>query len=115
MVVRLVISSRRPLGQMADQTIAGQLELGDAHTGAFHFPLVDARGLNVRDEVRFPNMLHARFVALLTLVKKTVGGRVAFGKIIGAVEYKIFIVNDVHHQWRVGDGEKPYRRAPTVE
>src|SRR5688572_20812247 len=110
-----MIPSRRPLGQMADQTISGQLKLSDAHACAFHFPLVDARRLNVRDEVGFPDMLHARLVALLPLIKKTVGARVTIGKIVRAVENEIFVMNNIHHHRSVGNSEKLYRRRPTVE
>src|SRR5919106_6835391 len=114
MVVRFVISTRRPLGQMANQTVSSQFKLSDAHAGAFSFSPVDARRLNVGDEVSFPNMLQARLIALLPLVKETIRSRITVGKIVRAIENKFFVVNHVHHEWRVGDGEILYRRAGAV-
>src|SRR5204862_4612218 len=75
-IVRFVVARRRPLRQMADQTISGKLELGDAHAGAFYFALIEIRRLNVHDEISFPDMLHARLVTLLSDVEKTVRTRI---------------------------------------
>ena len=72
-----VIASRRPLGQMADQRITRQLELCDAHSGALDVSGVQIRRLNVRDEIGFPNMLHAVLVTLLSYLKEILRSRVA--------------------------------------
>src|SRR5262249_58696097 len=103
-----VVPSRRPLGEVADQSIASQLELGDAHSRAFHFPPVQSCRLNVHDKIRFPNVLHAGLVALLSDVEKPVGARVAIRKRIGTVEDEVFVVKDVHDQWGVGNSQKLY-------
>src|SRR5262245_44925999 len=75
-IVRLVITCRRPGRQVANQTIAGDFELSDADAGAFDFTLIDTGGLNVTDEVSLPNMLHARLIALETLAEVTIGSAV---------------------------------------
>src|SRR5262245_30482810 len=72
-IVSFVVSSCRPLRQVADQSIARQFELGDAHPSAFHFPVVQSCRLNVHDKIRFPNVLHAGLVALLADIKKSLG------------------------------------------
>ena len=81
---------------MADQSISGQLELGDAHSRTFNLSLVQGRRLNVHDEVRFPNVLHAGLVALLSDIEKSIGARIAIRKSIGAVKDEVVIVKDIH-------------------
>src|SRR5262245_19844322 len=71
-IVSFVVPSCRPLRQVADQAIARQLELGDAHSRTFYFPVVQSCRLNVHDKICFPNVLHAGLVALLTDIKKSV-------------------------------------------
>src|SRR6185503_2651191 len=115
MVVRFMIARRRPLSQVADQTIPGNFELSDAHAGAFDLALVDACGLDVADKIGLPDMLHAVFIALEPLIEITFSRSIAIRKIVRAAKNKLFVVDDVHYQRRVGDGQIFHRRPSAVE
>ncbi|TMA12085.1 MAG: hypothetical protein E6J89_05830 [Deltaproteobacteria bacterium] len=76
---------------------------------------VQRRRLDIHDEIGFPDVLHARLVALLSDVKKPIGSRVAVRKKIGAVKDEILVVKHVHHQRRVRDRQEFDRLSAAVD
>src|SRR5262249_18813530 len=100
---------------MADQAVTGNLKLSDSDSRSFDVSLIQIRRLNVGDKIRFPNVLHARFVALLSDVEKILGSGIAVGKVIRAVKQEVLAVDYIHHKRRISPCKKFDRRAPAID
>src|SRR5207249_5103452 len=55
-MMRLDVAAHRPLGQMSNQAVAGDLELGEEQARPLPLRGVDLRLADVRDEIRLPEV-----------------------------------------------------------
>src|SRR5262249_51751498 len=65
MIMGLVITTHRPLGNMADQTITGSFELRQFHAFALLISLIDNRRTDIRNEISIPNVGDANAITLV--------------------------------------------------
>src|SRR6516165_5110399 len=69
MIVSLVITTDRPLGNVADQTITGGFELSQLHAFSLFISLIDNRRTDIRNEIGIPNVGHADAITLVAYLE----------------------------------------------
>ncbi len=108
MKMRLMVTPHRPLGEMADQGIIGNLKLGDIDPRALLFLSVELRQPRIGNEVSLPNPLAVvrREITFDTGIEVTGFAIIAIVESKFAVKYKSFVVIMIERHGRGGDREK---------
>src|SRR5215475_12497654 len=101
MIVSLVITTHRPLGNVADQTITGGFELSQLHTFSLLISVIDKRQTDIRNEIGIPNVGHANAITLVTDLKIFALPVVAIAEREGAIKNELRVAVHVHNQRRV--------------
>ena len=115
--MRFVIAADRPFGEMTDQRILRDLELGDVDARALLFLSVDLGRARVGNKIRFPDPLPIvrRQVALVARRKIIRLAVVAIAEAKVAIEDKFLVVIVVQRHGCCGDRQKQRRLVGVID
>ena len=106
--MRFVIAPHRPFGQMADQSIIGNLKLGEVDPCPLLFLRVDGGFASIGNEIRLPDPLPVvgRKITVIPEIEVIAFAVIAIAESKIAIKDKFFVVKMVQDHRRRRDRQK---------
>jgi hypothetical protein len=100
---------------MTDESIAGNLEGGQASSRSLPLVTIDPDLVYVGDEIRFPNVRASQRITILAHLKIIVLVIVPVFELVGTIENEIEVVEDIYDHWGIGDRRNQDPLAPAID
>src|ERR1041384_3158381 len=113
--MRFMIATGGPIRDVTDQSVFRRFELHHPHFAAFDIKIVPhADVFGIRDEIRFPDRLHADGIKFLSRGEIVVLAMKTLGECKWTIEYELRIAIKTHRDWRRRNRHQSYGLSAAV-